>query len=106
MPKQMYRDGRYRVVHSVEEQAVCEAEGWSVECPDGATHVVHTAIEEHQTRLAVMQAGLYPVIAHASFDPNPADLAEVRKMASAGEQLITVPKRKAAKITVPLAPRE
>ncbi len=42
-PKQLYRDGRYRVVHSPEEHASLESEGWSDEKPEGVVHVVHTA---------------------------------------------------------------
>lgn len=53
-PLQLHKGDRYRIVHSVEELAAFETDGWSRESELGKLYIVHTAVEPGDPELALV----------------------------------------------------
>ncbi len=100
IPAELYRDDRYRVVHSMEEHAQCLAEGWSVQ-PEDRVYVPHTATAA-APKLAPPVAP--PIVASIETGQQMGELEEIRKLASAAPPMITIAaKRPALKLRPPIA---
>ncbi len=59
-PKELYSHPFYRVVHSLEEEAVFKSQGWVDSRNHDQQYVVHTAIEHIPSVAEVIAAGYTP----------------------------------------------
>lgn len=72
--KTLYKDSLYRCIHSPEEEAICLADGWQLAPEEGKLYIVHTAVAPPTDDQAAA-----------------ADLAVLRRMASAAPPPIAMP---------------